>query len=116
MTCLYSPAEFDTIKLPKATLPEMRHILADCADAFDVSLIHLKSDRRDENSSKPRHAFCWLCFECTYKTTTQIAKFLRRDHTTVLHSLKRATQMRREDEHFYHITETLKKQYLKMWR
>ena len=83
---------------------------------FDVSIIHLKSDRRDEHSSKPRHAFCWLCFECTYKTSTQIGKFLKRDHTTVLHSLKRATQMRREDEHFYNITETLKKQYLKMWR
>ena len=116
MTCLYSPAEFDTIELPKPKLPEMRSILADCVEAFDVSLIDVKSDRRDKNSSNPRHAFCWLCVECTHKTLTQIGKHLGRDYSTVSHSLKRAKEMRRTDEHFYNITETLKKQYLAMWR
>jgi chromosomal replication initiator protein len=116
MTCLFSPADFDTIQLPKRILPEMRDILADCAEYFDVTLIDVKSDRKDENSCKPRHAFCWLCFECTHKTLTQIGRHLGRDHTTVSHSLKRAKKMRRDDEHFYNITETLKKQYLAMWR
>ena len=124
MTCLFSPADFNTIQLSKRILPErsfydsrrLEEIVTDCAEYFDVTVIALKSDRRDNIICVPRHAFCWLSFECTYKSLPQIGKHIGRDHTTVSHSLKRAKELRRDDEHFYIITETLKKQYLAMWR
>lgn len=111
MTCLYSPADFELIKLPN----QLQTISADVCKAFCVSSTDMKSDRQDRHTSIARWAFCWLCVKCTSKNYLQIAKFLKKDRTSVSHGFKRANEMRAADEHFFSVTECLKKQYLEIF-
>lgn len=61
------------------------------AREFGVPVIEMTSDRRDAEATKVRHLAMYLARELTGHSYPRIGRaFGRRDHTTVMHGVKRA--------------------------
>lgn len=61
---------------------------------YGVSITDLKSARRHKRLILPRHVFCYLAATATRKSLPQIGAFLGdRDHTTVLHAVRKIKTM-----------------------
>ncbi|HQU16659.1 MAG TPA: helix-turn-helix domain-containing protein [Gammaproteobacteria bacterium] len=69
--------------------PSIETIQRYCAGTFGVTLIDLKSDRRDAPTVRARHAAMWLARHLTPHSLPMIARHFYRDHTTVLHAVQR---------------------------
>lgn len=65
---------------------------------FGVKISDIKSQRRGRNISWPRQIFCYLARHHTDKTFAQIGNFVNRDHTTVMHAIKRVKEARRSEK------------------
>ena len=60
------------------------------ADHFHISLIEMKSHRRARYVARPRQVAMYLCKELTPWSLPMIGRhFGGRDHTTVIHAIKR---------------------------
>lgn len=71
-----------------------------CAE-FDIPLHRLLAPRRDLPVVRPRQVAMYLCRELTGMSLPTIGKrFLNRDHTTVLHSIARVTELMASDPAF----------------
>lgn len=74
------------------------------ADAFNVDSYELlRSQRRFGRLCVPRFAAMLLCHELLplqYRSLTRIGRYLNRDHTSVLHGLRRAKEMQETDPRF----------------
>lgn len=58
-------------------------------DYFDVQPSELRGKRRHQDIARARHIFCYIAFEYTDSSKKKIGHFLNRDHTTVIHALRR---------------------------
>lgn len=57
---------------------------------FNISLIDMKSDRRTANVVNPRQVAMYLCKELTLRSLPELGRrFGNRDHTTVLHGIRK---------------------------
>lgn len=65
-------------------------ILDACAAEFGVTRREIVSDRRRAAHVTARHAACWLARHMTTLSYPAIARQLRRDHTTIMHSVHAA--------------------------
>jgi hypothetical protein len=73
-------------------------ILNAVCDFFPVSVMDIKSDRRQANVVRPRMIAMWLTKQHTQQSLPQIGKrFGGRDHTTVLHAVRRIDGLVRTD-------------------
>lgn len=83
-----------SVWVPKDELarPRMADILVQVAERFGLTPETLRSDRRDARIIAPRHAAIWLCRRANY-TLPEIGRVFRRDHTTVLYSVRRVTRL-----------------------
>lgn len=61
------------------------------------SPIEVHSESRSSPITLVRHIFCHLAFFRKKSTTTRIARFLKKDHTTVLHGVRRVAILRERD-------------------
>lgn len=75
--------------IPKITLNQ---ILTEICYEFEYSRIDISSSRKPADLALARQAFCYVAKELTLCSLTQIGKFISRDHTTVLHAIKRAKE------------------------
>jgi hypothetical protein len=70
------------------------------AEAFGVSVSALVSDRRTMDLAKPRFAAYAIYRDHTKFSLPRIARIFNRDHTTVMHGLKRVEELLAEDGYF----------------
>ncbi len=68
------------------------------ADEFKITLDDMSSKRRARAVARPRQVAMFLCKQMTKRSLPDIGRrFGGRDHTTVMHAVKRIKQLRAED-------------------
>ena len=87
--CLIARLDFLRGKEPSMR-PSMSEIQIAVADAYDLGMGCLRSHLRDKRVVQPRHVAMALCAILTLSSTPMIGRhFGGRDHTTVLHALRK---------------------------
>lgn len=77
---------------------EIAHIIEVVARDFNVSLADILSLRRDQRSVKPRHIAMYLSKEMTTRSLPDIGRrFGGKDHTTILHAVKKIGRLIEQD-------------------
>ena len=72
------------------TMQRAKRIMAEAAERYGVTVIDLQSDRRDALSVRARHFCFWTMRHETTWSLPRIGQlFGGRDHTTVLHGIRR---------------------------
>lgn len=70
--------------------PEIKTIIRTVARHYRVSIFDLLSHRRTANIVRPRQIAMYLCKEMTLRSLPEIGRrFSGRDHTTVLHAVRK---------------------------
>lgn len=78
--------------------PMLRTILAVISRDYKIRPIDIKSKRRNADIVLPRQVFCFLAREKTLQSYPYIGRFLGgRDHTTVLHAVRKIEFMQKSD-------------------
>ena len=78
------------------------------ADHYGMKQADLLSERRNRAVARPRQAAMWLAKQLTTRSLPDIGRrFGGRDHTTVLHAVRRIEALRIEDTALNHDLETL---------
>eukprot|EP01034_Spumella_vulgaris_P041039 gene41039-50778_t len=81
----------------EAPEPSIRLITEAVAEATGVSAHDIRTHRRAREVMEPRHMVCWLAARLTTKTYGQIGTALGgRDHTTVLHAVRKISGERQQ--------------------
>jgi|GraSoiStandDraft_46_1057282.scaffolds.fasta_scaffold549986_2 hypothetical protein len=75
--------------------PRVKDILELVADMALQSPMAIISPRRDITVMRPRQVVCWLARRFTRHSLPEIARCLDRDHSTVLHTVRRMDQFTR---------------------
>ncbi|MDO5025220.1 MAG: chromosomal replication initiator protein DnaA [Trueperella sp.] len=77
-------------------------IMAQTASYFDVTIEDLRSPNRTRTITQPRHMAMYLCKELTDLSLPKIADiFNRRDHSTVIHAIKKIDKKMTEDQSLF---------------
>jgi chromosomal replication initiator protein len=77
-------------------------------DAYGVSLVDLRGDKRPQSIVLPRHIAMYLCRELTDQSLPKIgAKFGGRDHATVMYGVNRVARLIREDREAFNVVQEL---------
>lgn len=80
------------------------------SDHFKLSPTDLLSERRNKDVVKPRHIAMYLCNTMTNSTYMEVAKVLKRkDHSTIIHGVKKIADELDKDESLQYTIEILKK-------
>ena len=77
-----------------------RRVLAVVAEEFATSAPQILSARRDRGIILARQALCYILREKLNWTLGEIGHFVNRDHTTVLHAVRRARFWLHHDHYF----------------
>jgi hypothetical protein len=92
-------AERPANALPRRHFPRIEDIQKAVGKAFDVSPADIRSSRRTLDVARPRQVAYLICKRLTPFSLPQIgARFNGRDHTTILHGLRKIERLRKEDE------------------
>ena len=68
------------------------------AEYYDLRMNELLSARRSRNIARPRQVAMYLCKQLTQRSLPEIGrKFSNRDHTTVMHAVRKIEDLRRAD-------------------
>lgn len=70
----------------------MPYLLALTAYVSGISVETLKSERRSDKVAKARQVYCWLCTKYgpeVNRSLPNIGRTINRDHTTVLHAMRK---------------------------
>lgn len=70
------------------------------ADVFEIDANDLLSQRRAREYARPRQALCALLKEYTRKSLPDIGRLMNRDHTTVMHAIRRVPDICKKDYEF----------------
>lgn len=78
------------------------------SEFFSIKLADLLSSKRSQNLTRPRQVAMYLCKALTTKSLPEIGrKFGGRDHTTVIHAVRKVQELCEADTEFAHDLETL---------
>jgi chromosomal replication initiator protein len=78
------------------------------SEHFGLKQADLISERRNRSVARPRQAAMWLAKQLTTRSLPDIGRrFGGRDHTTVLHAVRRIEALRAEDQQLARDLETL---------
>ncbi len=84
--------------LPQPKNPTVEQIIRACAAHFKVTMIDIKSPRRTADVVRPRQVAMYLAKQLTMKSLPDIGRrFGGRDHTTVLHAVRKIGAMVHRD-------------------
>ena len=79
--------------------PSVDKIQKACAKEFGITVDEILSKRRSRAIARPRQAAMYLCKQMTTRSLPDIGRrFGGRDHTTVIHAVKRIEALRAEDK------------------
>jgi hypothetical protein len=91
--------------------PRIENIQAICAKHYRVSRLDILSARRTVNVVRPRQVAMYLAKTLTLKSLPEIGRrFGGRDHTTVLHAVRKITALRERDPELNEECAALEKQ------
>jgi hypothetical protein len=79
-------------------LPTLGEILDTVCKFYRARKIDVLSNRRTADLVKPRQVVCYLAYQLTLVSYTQMGRFLRRDHTSCLHGKRQIAERIAEDE------------------
>jgi chromosomal replication initiator protein len=86
----------------------IEHVQAAVCEWFGVSQADLRGDKRPQSIAYPRHIAMYLCRELTDQSLPKIgAKFGGRDHSTVMHGVRRIGDLIREDRDVFNVVQEL---------
>jgi hypothetical protein len=89
--------EYGDIVVPQWVVPTWKRIAIEVAAKHGVPMTDLLSQRRNKNAVLARHECFWRCKQETLLSLPQIGRlFKRKDHTTVLHGIRKHEQRMRE--------------------
>ncbi|UIJ46925.1 hypothetical protein LZK98_08275 [Sphingomonas cannabina] len=95
---------------PVESLPPgvWRGLVADASNLFGVSAAEIMADGRRFAALRARYAISWVSQEATKLSLTEVGRRLgERDHTTIIHALERAKELRGTDANFRRATDEL---------
>ena len=79
----------------KLTIDEIQR---NVADYFNLRLAEMLSERRARTIARPRQVAMYLCKQLTSRSLPEIGRrFGGRDHTTVMHAVRKIEDLRRDD-------------------
>lgn len=79
----------------KATIDDIQRKVA---EYYNIKLSDMHSARRSSNIARPRQIAMYLCKQVTSRSLPEIGrKFGGKDHTTVMHAIKRVQELMRDD-------------------
>ena len=91
----------------KVTIEEIQKIVA---EHYNIKVSDMHTSRRSRSIARPRQVAMYLCKKLTTKSLPEIGrKFGGRDHTTVMHAVKKIEELMREDSNFAEDVDLLKK-------
>lgn len=96
-TPLYS--DEDTITEIKLQ-PRLKTIMSAVAEEFGYAVIDVCSTRRHQRLVEARWVFFYLARTMTIKSLPEIARFVSKDHTTVIHGIRSCEKMIEADPKF----------------
>lgn len=97
----------------KSPYPKLSAILARVCRHYKIARIDLLSDRRTANLVRPRHIAFYLMKTMTPQSLPAIGYYMGgRDHTTVLHAVRKITVLMEHDEGLREEIEYLKQAIL----
>jgi chromosomal replication initiator protein len=100
----------DLLSLQK-TLISVENIQKSVADFYNIKVADMYSKRRPANIAMPRQIAMYLAKELTQKSFPEIGDlFGGRDHTTVLHAVKKVTEQRTKNTELNHQLHILEQQ------
>ena len=80
------------------------------AEHFNIRLADMHSARRSRSVARPRQVAMYLAKQLTSRSLPEIGrKFGGRDHTTVMHAVKKVDELRDIDSSFAEDVELLKR-------
>ena len=86
----------------------VEQVQAAVCEWFGVSQADLRGDKRPQSIAYPRHIAMYLCRELTDQSLPKIgAKFGGRDHSTVMHGVRRIGDLIREDRDVFNVVQEL---------
>lgn len=92
--------------------PQVRDIQKAVCKHYGVELSDMLSHRRTANIVKPRQVAMFLCKELTVRSLPEIGRrFGGRDHTTVIHSIKRVRRLMLSDADLAHAVAMLQEAF-----
>ena len=93
---------------PKEITPQL--VIEIVAEHFNISTDQMISKNRSSEIAKPRQIAMYLCKNMTSAQLETIGALLGgRDHSTIIHGIKKITEEYKNDENFNHLIETIKK-------
>ena len=100
----------DILSLQK-TLISVENIQKSVADFYNIKVADMYSKRRPANIATPRQIAMYLAKELTQKSFPEIGDlFGGRDHTTVLHAVKKISELRTRNSELNHQLHVLEQQ------
>lgn len=81
---------------PTTKRPRLPHILSAVVLQTGIPASDIKSDRRTKDVAVARQIFCYLARHMTPNSFPQIGRFICRDHTTVMHAVRRVEALLKE--------------------
>jgi chromosomal replication initiator protein len=86
----------------------VEQVQAAVCEWFGLSQAELRGDKRPQSIAYPRHIAMYLCRELTDQSLPKIgAKFGGRDHSTVMHGVRRIGDLIREDRDVFNVVQEL---------
>ena len=83
------------------------------ADHFDLNIQEMLSPRRSRSLARPRQIAMYLAKQYTTNSLPDIGrKFSNRDHTTVIHAVKKIEELIKKDNEIKHSVNEIKKRLL----
>jgi Bacterial dnaA protein helix-turn-helix len=108
--------ELDTTASPQAPSPRpatIRNIVAETAAFYCVSPYDILSESRKQRFTRPRQIACYLAKSLTQKSLPEIGRCIGgRDHTTVLHSIRKIAGLIACNEMLANEIEDLRKKFI----
>ncbi|RJP45467.1 hypothetical protein C4587_00800 [Candidatus Parcubacteria bacterium] len=84
-----TPDELFCSYIPSWREPSIKSIQEKVCREFGVSVLEMTAQRRHKEIATPRHVAMYLAATLTRHSFPSIGRFFGRDHTTVLHSVRR---------------------------
>ena len=83
--------------MERSAQPSVEAIMRAACAHFGVTLLDMQSHRRSKHINRPRQIAAYLANQLTSQSLPQIGRRMERDHTTIVHSIRRIETLRASD-------------------
>ena len=83
--------------MERSAQPSVEAIMRATCAHFGVALIDMQSHRRSKHINRPRQIAAYLARQLTSQSLPQIGRRMRRDHTAIMHSIRKIEALRASD-------------------